>query len=494
MKKAVIYARVSTKEQEKEGFSIPAQLKLLNDYALKNDIHIIEKFTDSETAKQSGRTNFNEMLKFIKKNKDINIILVEKTDRLYRNFQDYVKLEEFNLEIHLVKEGSVLSDNSKSHEKFIHGIKVLMAKNYIDNLKEETIKGLREKANQGYFPGKAPYGYKNITDDSGKKIIAIDEQNAHYVKRAFELYATGNYSLRGLNNKLFDEGFRNKAGKKYSKSIIERMLKNIFYTGAFEFEGKRYENAMHKALISQDLYYLTQTKLRDPRKLRMHDIEFPYTNFIQCGHCGCYLTAELKKSKYIYYHCTGNKGGDCKKDYLKEETIEKTFIEILKKIYIPEELIQKVLGTIKGIYKLKKDYTVNVTESIERQIKTLENRIEQLYLDKLDGNIPNEFWKEKNTAWHAQKDELLNKLKAINNAEKKFYERSNLILEFCKDAYRLFLEASPEEKRKIVSLVCSNLSYKDKELSIELNSVFKMLANNADLINPSPLFTNLEIV
>ena len=82
MKKAVLYARVSSKEQEKEGFSIPAQTKLLHEYALKNDFKIVEEFTDSETAKKQGRTNFRKLIEYITTNKDVKCVLVEKTDRL----------------------------------------------------------------------------------------------------------------------------------------------------------------------------------------------------------------------------------------------------------------------------------------------------------------------------------------------------------------------------------------------------------------------------
>jgi site-specific DNA recombinase len=86
MKKAVIYARVSSKEQEREGFSIPAQLKLLSEYASRNEFHIIEKFIDIETAKNPGRQYFEKMVRFVTTNKDCRVVLVEKTDRLYRNF------------------------------------------------------------------------------------------------------------------------------------------------------------------------------------------------------------------------------------------------------------------------------------------------------------------------------------------------------------------------------------------------------------------------
>ena len=88
---AVLYARVSSKEQEREGFSIPAQTKLLRSYAERNDFKVVATFIDVETAKQAGRTNFGNMLVFLRNNSGIKIILVEKTDRLYRNFKDYLR-------------------------------------------------------------------------------------------------------------------------------------------------------------------------------------------------------------------------------------------------------------------------------------------------------------------------------------------------------------------------------------------------------------------
>ena len=146
---AVLYARVSSKEQEREGFSIPAQLKLLREYAATQGQTIAQEYVDIETAKRTGRTSFGEMVAQLRANSKIRIVLVEKTDRLYRNLKDWVTLDELDVEVHLVKEGAVLSRESRSSEKFMHGIKVLMAKNYIDNLSEEARKGMAEKAEAG---------------------------------------------------------------------------------------------------------------------------------------------------------------------------------------------------------------------------------------------------------------------------------------------------------------------------------------------------------
>src|SRR5271163_469341 len=112
VRQAVAYARVSSKEQEKEGFSIPAQLKLLKDYAATNGFKVAQEYVDVETAKQTGRAAFGEMIAFLKANRSVRAMLIEKTDRLYRNLKDWVTVDELEVEIHLPKEGVVLSRDS----------------------------------------------------------------------------------------------------------------------------------------------------------------------------------------------------------------------------------------------------------------------------------------------------------------------------------------------------------------------------------------------
>ena len=121
-----------------------------------------------ETAKQAGRTNFGAMINHMKAIPSIRVLLVEKTDRLSRYLKDWVTLDELDVEIHFVKEGVVLSRDSRSSEKFMHGIKVLMAKNYIDNLSEEARRGMQEKTEQEAWPTVAPLGYLNVTDLDGR--------------------------------------------------------------------------------------------------------------------------------------------------------------------------------------------------------------------------------------------------------------------------------------------------------------------------------------
>jgi DNA invertase Pin-like site-specific DNA recombinase len=144
------YARVSSREQEREGYSIPAQRRLLAEYARSRGYLIAREFIDVESAKNPGRKQFCEMLRLLESDNSCLIVLVEKTDRLYRNRTDALAfealIEKRGVEIHLVKEGRVIGKDSRSQDKFMHDIHVAVAKNYVENLKEEVKKGMREKA------------------------------------------------------------------------------------------------------------------------------------------------------------------------------------------------------------------------------------------------------------------------------------------------------------------------------------------------------------
>src|SRR5580765_909021 len=277
-REALVYARVSSKEQEREGFSIPSQLKVLRSYAVAAGFNVAREFIDVETAKESGRAGFNEMVAFIRKTPSCRVVLVEKTDRLYRNLKDWVTLDELDLEIHFAKENVVLSRDSRSSEKFMHGIKVLMAKNYCDNLSEETRKGMHEKAEQGLWPSCAPLGYRNVQGLNGKKTIEPDPTVAPLVARLFEWYSTGSYSLKEVTLLARNEGmvFR-KSRSSIPRATVHKILRNLIYTGEFEWNGVIHQGS-HTPLVSRDLWDRVQATLnhrlvKRHRKVK-HDFAF----------------------------------------------------------------------------------------------------------------------------------------------------------------------------------------------------------------------------
>ena len=474
MEKVIIYARVSSKEQAAEGYSIPAQLKFLQEYANKNNYFVVKEFTDVETAKKAGRIQFNNMLNFIKESETIEHILVEKTDRLLRNISDYASIdgliERSNIKIHLVKENVTLSRDSRSNEKFIFGIKAIMAKNYVDNLSEEAKKGMLEKAEQGIYPSHAPYGYLN-QEENGRNVIKTDPETAPFVRKMFELYKTGNYSLSKLRSKMISDGMIYRNGKNFHKSTLEKMLKNEFYTGIFFWKGKKYENASHKPIVSKELFIQVQNVLINPNKSKSRKGIFPFNNLIHCGVCGCYLSGEIKKEKYIYYHCTGHKG-KCKQPYLKQEVLESKFEKLLENIHISQETQEMILQGLRDSFKDKVEFHNNCIHQIEKQIKLLQDRIDQAYLDKLDKHISEEFWKTQSKKWLEEKERLTLKLLSFQKADSNYLENASLILELAQKAARLFKRQNVDQKRKLINLLTSNCLYESGNVDLQLRSPF----------------------
>ena len=167
-------------------------------------------------------------MRFFKQNKTCRVLLVEKNDRLCRNFKDYVTLEELDIEVHLPKEGQIISRNAKSQAKLTHGIHLVMARNYIENLKGEAIKEMRQKAEQGVFPGRPPLGHSN---NKIERAIEINPEKSLLATRMFELYGSRT-TLQGLRKAIASQ-----CGIRFSKGYLEHTLKNPFYAGTFQWQG-----------------------------------------------------------------------------------------------------------------------------------------------------------------------------------------------------------------------------------------------------------------
>ena len=478
--KAVVYARVSTTDQEKEGFSIPAQLKLLRGYAASKGLKVVQEFTDVETAKRAGRTNFTLMIEYLQRHAAVTTVLVEKTDRLYRNFRDYVSLEDLDLEIHLVKEGEVLSQDSRSHEKFIHGIKVLMAKNYIDNLSEEVKKGMAEKAAQGVFPHSAPVGYTNHRQGN-EKVIVVDPEKAPFIRQMFEWYATGRFSLEDIRKKAIEIGFRptNRGMRPISKSKVELILKNPFYTGRFRWDGEVHRGT-HEPIITEELFEKVQATFgshdRKRGKYRVHD--FAFGGLMTCGQCGKSIVGELRKGRYTYYRCS-HLGRGCTQARVREEALEGQFAEVVSRVSLTPEVAEWIRQALRESLEEERSFQRAETARITREMYKVKDRLDQAYLDKLDGTIPEDFWQEKSAEWGEEKARLQRELDRHERAGDDYLVTGARLLELSQRAHELYLTQPAAEKREFLRLLCLNYTLTGGKLAATYRQPFDILADMA---------------
>ena len=470
--KALVYARVSSKEQEKGGFSIPAQLKLLRSYAQENGIEIVKEYVDAETAKHAGRTGFAEMVSSLEENPGSLIILVEKTDRLYRNLKDWVTLDELDVEVHFVKENLVLSRDSRSSEKFVHGIKVLMAKNYIDNLSEEVKKGMREKAEQGHWPSMAPIGYVNNLETHR---IELDPTRAPVIAEVFRWYASGSYSLRQVTQMAANAGLTKlKSGKLLNKAEIHRILRNPIYYGDFVWNHKSY-TGKHSSLISKNLFNTVQGVFDRANRPKQSKRSFAFTGLLTCGFCGCSMTAEIKKQRYVYYHCTGYRG-KCGNTYVSEESLSEILGNLVKQIQIDPEISDKMVGALRDSHEDKKRFHNDAVKSLQTQYAAIQVRIDKAYDDKLEGTITEDFWQLKSGKWQAEQNRLRDSLAQYEAASDRYIDRGLEILELAKHAHSQYLSHNHQERRKILNAVLSNCTFRRGTLDPTYNKPFDILA------------------
>jgi DNA invertase Pin-like site-specific DNA recombinase len=469
---AVLYARVSSREQA-EGYSIEAQVKLLRAFAEREGLRVVREFIDVETAKKVGRPEFGEMLAFLKTHPSAQNLLVEKTDRLYRNFKDYVALDELALEIHLVKEGTRLSHASTSHDKFIHGIKVLMAKNYIDNLREEVTKGMLEKATKGLPPGRPPVGYRNNKDSRG---IDIDPIQGQWVKKMFEAYATRAYSLARLSQFLFEEGYTFQPSKpKIPMNTLEKVLKNPFYIGRFHFAGQPFTGT-YPHLISDALFKAVQAAFRARNRPKQQKHTFAFTGLLTCEECGCAITAEMKKGKYVYYHCTHRRGECSQKAALREEELDRQFEAVVGAVEVEPEVMEEVEANLAQTTDEDATFQKEKTEAVTKRIEALENRLERGLEAHLDGGLPDALWKKKSREWEEEIARLRASLRPQAEPEKIELAPRQGFGSLAKKASALYRIQSPIQKRTLLNILCSRSTLRDGRIRVTYRRPFDLMA------------------
>ena len=471
---AVLYARVSSKEQEM-GYSILAQQQLLEAYG-RNHNFSINSFSDVETAKTVGRQGFNAMLSHLRKHPDCRVLLVEKTDRLYRNFRDYVTIDELDLELHFVKENVILTKDSRSAEKFMHGIRVLMAKNYIDNLSEEVKKGLRTKAAQGLFPSFAPLGYSNIVGPDGKRIIVPDPVHGPMITRLFDWFATGEYSLKALAKKAYEEGFRfRKSQGKVPVTTLHKLLRKRIYTGDFDYGGTTYEGS-HEPLVTREKWEFVQEILdgRQKSKHRKVTHDFAYSGLIRCGHCGCSLVGELKKGRYVYYHCTGYRG-ECGEPYTREETLQQQFAGRLRELVVPPAVMEWLQSEMIASDQTERGAREQVVRRLQTELQRIDARLEVLYEDRLDGRIDTATYDTKAVAMREQQQQFRQKLRAAEAAVLAPISEAVDLMTLTSRAADLFVQQPAVEQRKLLRLLVADASWKAGELRMSFNEPFERL-------------------
>ena len=477
--KAIILARVSTEEQMNEGQSIPAQLARAREYAKRKGLNIYKEYQFDESSIKDHREKFEQVIEEIKKAKEPVALIVETVDRLQRGFKESVLLDEFRkqgkLEIHFIRENLVVHKDSNSSEIQRWDLAVFLAKSFVLQISDDVKRTNEYKKRHGEWAGKSPIGYINVLGEDGKKKDIIpDPARAHLVVRMFELYATGNYSIRTLTEEMKKSGLRTtlKNAKPLTTGMIHSTLQNPFYYGMMRVKGELYQHK-YEPLISQELFDKVQQV-----RLGYHKKPFKYAGkpfvlrgMIKCADCGCTITAETHKG-HNYYSCTNYKRIHPKRIYIREEDLLSPIHEILKNIRLPDEKINEITEDLKKMNQVKNEFHKQSLSALRKEYDQIENRISNAFDLMTDGSITKDMFNKKLKEYKEKQAELETKMRQYTDADENFYLTANMTLNLAKRAYEIFQSSEIEEKRQFLNFLLQNLKLQGKNLVFELKTPF----------------------
>ncbi|MGR3814965.1 MAG: recombinase family protein [Cognatishimia activa] len=439
------YIRVSTVKQG-EGVSLEAQREAIERYALNQGLSISRWFEEKETAAKQGRPLFTEMIKALKAGKAKGVIM-HKIDRSARNLRDWATvgdLSDAGLDVHFAAESV---DFTSRGGRLTADIQAVIAADYIRNLKEETLKGIQGRYRQGLFPNKAPLGYL----DTGRgKPKAVDPKRKKLVKLAFELYVTGQYSILGLTDELYERGFRSKSGRKVPKSKIERLLANRYYIGIVTDPktGHQYKG-QHEPIVSAELFARVQ-KAKDSRtRKKKTKHSHLLRGLFKCRECKNSMIGERQKG-VVYYRCHTKK---CPTNCIAERYIDAAVHEALGALEMTEEAVREFGDwALQWSTELSERPTqVNQAASVRKAQEKLDRLADKL----ISGVIADE------TYTSLRSDLELELMKAKEQEQKQqdraqMYINMKRFLELAKTLTGLYECAKPSEKRQMLELCFSN--------------------------------------
>ncbi len=457
----IIYCRKSTDTEDKQILSLESQESEMMQIAKRAGSNVVVVLREKQSAKKPGRPVFNEALRMIADG-EADAILCWKIDRLTRNPVDGGQIQ-WLLQTGKIKCITTFEKNYYPNDNvLLMSIEQAMANQYILDLSTNVKRGNRAKLERGEWPNRAPLGYLN---DKISKTIIVDTASAPYVRRAFELYATGSHSLLDVSNMLFDAGFRSRRGKKVYRGIVYEMLGNPFYTGIMRRDDKLYRGN-HEAIISKKLFDDVQYVLSGKTHPCTQRLFFPLRGFLTCEVCGCMLTASLKKG-HQYYYCTNGRGRCTEhKHYLRETYLYEKVSTLFDDLIFSERKIELMYQTAKEDMERNGGETEHALQSLRTRLQSLPSRESRLLDAFVAEQISQELYDSKvATLKHVRLDiekqiAELEKGRAVVTLE----PTKNIFLEASR-AKAEFLAASETKKRTIAEKLLWNLSFKEKNIA-----------------------------
>jgi len=449
-----IYARVSTDEQAERDLSIPFQLERCRYHVNGLNGIVVNEFIDAgESARTDKRPKFQKMMATAR-SRAFDIILVHKFDRFARNDYDFIiyekELEDLGIGLESVSEPG---DASTPAGYISRRMMQVIATWYSKNLAIEVKKGLQKKVENGGWPKMAPFGYLN-KHDKNSSWIEVDPENGPFVTRAFQEFATGQWTLEGWADHTYSLGVRSRLGNRIAKTKWSEIFHNRFYIGeTWLKKGDTCVKGAHQPLVSEDVFIAVQQMLSEHDKYKQNAQRHKYLlrGLLYSVDAGSPCWSETVKQKNISYYRSRKKLNGSHV-YYNSKDVENQLTEVFKSITISEKDKLALRNDLNNFFSAEADGNGELKQSEDRlrKLEKVEKNLQRLVLEE---EISFEDFKEHRTRIDAEKSRLRNTVDVIKQRQHLVKADFEVALDLASEIDFLFGKGNFEEKRLLCETV-----------------------------------------
>ncbi len=414
-------------------------------------------------------------------------MVVDSIDRLQRSFKESALIDEPRkdkiIEIHFYKEGFVLNKNSSSTDILRWDFGILGAKMYVAAISDNVKRGNRYALESGEYPGKPPIGYQKVLLENGKPTFILDKTRAYLIKKIFELYSEGIYSLVDLVKQCQEWNLTsNKSvkGNPISKNVIDDILKEPFYYGEMYIRKyNKYYKHIYEPIISRHLFEecqkVTNGRNQKGKKqlVQTSKKEFIFRSLITCATTGRrvspYTTINRHGQPYTYLATWDPKDSEQKKKIsVPESFILEQIREVFKSMHMPDKLLNEITSHLDKSNEIEKEIhkiEMEKINSMESEIDAEENELIKM---RMKGKITDDKFDLYTKELEQRRIKAKLDREKYQQADKVFKDTAITAFRLISRGYELFEGSKNDQKRRLINFVFFNLKLNGEKLHYTL--------------------------
>ena len=389
---AVIYCRVSTKKQAREGNGLGSQETRCREYAKHRGHQVVGVFTDDVSGKLAQRPGFDDMLASIRKSRKAGmVVIIDDISRMARDVRNHFDLKESIFRAGATLESPSIEFGSDSDSILIEHLLASVAQHQRQKNGEQARNRMRARMLGGYWVFMAPLGYRYEKSPAGGSILVRDEPVASIIQEGLEGYASGRFNSKAEVKRFFEShaGFPVTRHGHLTNEQANRIMTHPIYAGYVE--SKAWDVSLrpgqHEATISLETFHQVQERIAGkplaPTRSDIH-VDFPLRGFVACRDCDHPMTANWTKGRngrYPYYVCR-HRGCDRFGKSVKRDLVEGAFEAMLAKLTPRPELLSLFSKIFRKRWNEAEAKAHEGQAAIKREMATIEKKIGQ-FLDKI---------------------------------------------------------------------------------------------------------------